>query len=279
MNFKHHSMNLKKHLFSKPFSLLKMSSALFLAMSLMACQGHDNKSAEEAETHTKPSLQSSTIDTTIPPHSDTAFILRELSRDVYHAIYIEKNRNSRFYKNLLDFNFSKSDQESMLMNYNNNSLVEEGKHLRKYDLQGLPKEWVPVYNYKDHLYLYAPSDWGNAGRVILSDTALIFWYMDGPYPVQYMSFKKTNANDYKLEYAETSGQSSNRTVIIHTIDPKTGLTLWEYTSGSGGETFYQLNVPKEKASNFDMIVNYCEHMKQMEFDFDPIDYKKYLNKK
>lgn len=46
--------------------------------------------------------------------------------------------------------------------------------------KALPRRWCALYLYNDHYYIYAPSDWGNNRRILLNDTTLIGYYMDGP---------------------------------------------------------------------------------------------------
>lgn len=207
---------------------------------------------------------------------DTTFILREMTKTFYHAIYIEKNRQSKFYQRLTNFSFNKYDKESFEMNYN--SIKEKFTNkLKKFNRSGLPTEWVPLYRYKDKYYLYAPSDWGNAGRRIITDSTLVYWYMDGPYPMPLTSFRKVNDNKYNLtSFTLQNTENGSNQLIIHIIDGKNKIAVWESPT-EVKEYCYTIYVPKENAKNFDMIVNYCEEMKQMEFDFDTIDYKKLLN--
>ncbi len=70
---------------------------------------------------------------------------------------------------------------------------------------------------------------------------------------------------------------SNEKLTIHQIDSKTGLSVFESTNES--EMYkYRLYIPIESAKKFDMIVNYCDNQKQMEFDFDQIDFEKLIKK-
>ncbi len=97
---------------------------------------------------------------------DTIFIQREKTAEHYHKIYIEKNRNSNYYKLLTNFKFVDYDLETV-RGYNK-SFKKRATPIKKFDLQNIPKEWLPLYKYKSHYYLYAPSDWGNTGRKMIT---------------------------------------------------------------------------------------------------------------
>lgn len=59
---------------------------------------------------------------------------------------------------------------------------------------------------------------------------------------------------------------------IYLVDEKNKIAVWQYKD-EGENWRYRLFVAKEQALNFDLIVNYCDRQKQLEFDFDEIDYK------
>ncbi|MDP2388634.1 MAG: hypothetical protein Q8M29_19840 [Bacteroidota bacterium] len=217
-------------------------------------------------------------DSTLKVINDTTFILREFQGEskIYHAIYIEKSSKAKKSKWLMDFIFDKSDKEALLENLKSQKEEAAVKKLKKHNLQGLPKNWLPVYQYHKNYYLYAPSDWGNAGKRILSDSLLINWYMDGPYPELLQSVTKENASTFVIKYKDNEEGKEDQTLVIHIIDPKIKLAVWEYPSNDGGPAYYRLYIPVAAAPNFDMVVNHCELQKQMEFKFDEIDFKKLL---
>jgi len=207
--------------------------------------------------------------------NDTIFIHREVSKDFYHAIYIDTNRHSKYYDWLTNFEFNKYDVQSYQESYE--YLKEKfPKTYMKVNSTELPEDWIPVYLYKDNYYLYAPSDWGNAGKRIINDSAFVYWYMDGPLPIPLTSVKKEAQNKYILEISNLSKDSlEKQELTIFQIDPKTQLSVFKF-SNKTGKTQYRLYIPKESASSFDMIVNYCENQKQLEFEFEEIDFKKLI---
>ncbi len=121
--------------------------------------------------------------------NDTIFIKREITKDFYHAVYIDTTRASKYYDWLTDFEFDKYDLQAYKGNY---KYVKEKnpETFKKVNSTEISENWIPVYSYNDHYYLYAPSDWGNAGRRIINDSAFVYWYMDGPLPVPLTSVRK-----------------------------------------------------------------------------------------
>lgn len=93
---------------------------------------------------------------------DTIFIKREKTAEYYHKIYIEKNRSSSYYKLLTRFKFDKDELEFINEYYR--SFKKRSVPLKKFNLHNIATEWLPLYKYKGHYYLYAPSDWGNTNK-------------------------------------------------------------------------------------------------------------------
>lgn len=208
--------------------------------------------------------------------NDTVFILQEPTRYCYHKVFIEKNRKSEYYNRLTDFKFDKYDIEALEINY----LALKEKYpgnLKKHNTFGLSREWLRLHKYRNKFYLYAPSDWGNAGRRVITDSALIYWYMDGPYMEQLEKIERISAEKYKLTSRNFyESDTSFHSLIIHMIDNINKIAVWEYPERSG-KFRYELFIAKEKAKNFEMVVNYCDRSKVAEFDFDSINYNEILN--
>jgi hypothetical protein len=227
--------------------------------------GHDT--ATEARIDTAFGLEDKAV--------DTAFIYREVNTDYYHAIYIDTTRKSKFYDRLTEFEFDNNDLQS----YRDNYQYVKGKLPNSYQRQkvDIAEHWIPVYQHKSRYYLYAPSDWGNAGRRVINDSAFVYWYMDGPLPRPISNFRKISKTKYKLEIEVFNKSQKKRELTIYTMDPETQLSVFEF-SDEPEQYRYQLYIPKENAKFFDMIVNYCDNQKQSEFVFDKIDFEKLINK-
>jgi uncharacterized protein (UPF0333 family) len=201
--------------------------------------------------------------------TDTTFISREVTNNYYHAVYIEKNRKSKDYKNLLNFKMAKWDADGYKENL---TYLKKHEAIKTKVLVNLAKEWMPLYKYKGKYYIYSPSEWGNIDRRILTDSTLIYWSMESPTPAPFQVVKKINQHTYFIQskafYLDEKPFSK---LTIHIIDVKKNITIWESTL-SNGSKHYGLYVARQNAANFDMIVNYCNEHKVMEFQFDQIDY-------
>ncbi|TCS88922.1 hypothetical protein EDD80_102113 [Anseongella ginsenosidimutans] len=211
------------------------------------------------------------------PSNDTIFIFRKVTEWYYHAIYIEKDKKSETYKRAIDFSFEEWDRR----NYRSQkALVEReapGSFVKR-ETFDLPQNWLPLYKYKDKYYLYDPSD-GQCSRTMIKSREYISWGMEGPGPWPMKSVKKISDTRYTLELLNPFDHlpSVFNHITIHIIDPETKMAIFEYTSQDGFYHFYRLFIPAAHASNFDLIVNYCDKQRQMEFQFEKIDYAKLLD--
>jgi hypothetical protein len=238
-----------------------MKKLLYLLLFLSACKGSADKKEVVVE---KDTVKKTNL-------ADTTFLLREVKKDFYHAVFIEKNREAKLYKRLLDFKYDHDD--SIAYNENYKILkVKFKKPLTKYDIAALKQGWLPLYAYKGKYYLYAPSDWGNAGRRMFTDSTLIYWDMEGPDPKPLMSLKKINDRKYSLTSQPFYQFVKNSNINVYIIDPKNKVAVWEDTALPAAYR-YGLFVPVQYAHNFDMVHNYCKTDKMPEFEFDKIDFK------
>lgn len=206
--------------------------------------------------------------------NDTIFIYRNYENNKYHAIYIEKNRSSAYYQELMNFEFDKYDWDAF---YGNWSIREKNNRAIsvKLETDNLPSEWLPVYYYNGESYLYFPSERGSIGRKILLDSVYVRWGMDGPDPNPLISIDKINESEYKIIYDPYHTDLSLVEINIYIINHEKGLTIWEFVYPS--RSYYQMYIPKEKAKNFDMIINYSPNRKMNEFEFEEFNFKKLIN--
>ncbi|MBV9986205.1 MAG: hypothetical protein JO301_00885 [Chitinophagaceae bacterium] len=219
-----------------------------------------------------------------PVPNDTQFLLRTVSDTmdgdkpyhVYHAIYVEKDRSREPYRVLADFRYTPTENLSDALD----SLKARGAVLKKTDTYGLPAEWVPLYRYKGQYYVYQPSEAGNLCRRILSDSLLVFWFMDEPMP--YVLNKATKLNDSTFQVlstdylVKTPGFIRPEILNIYIIDKTRRIAVWEYKARSDTGYHYELVIPKSSIPLFDMIVNYSPQEKAGEFDFDSLSFPQLL---
>lgn len=257
---------------------------ILLLFALFSCNNKENSSESVDIKDEVNTIPSETINHT--PYAielkdtvlnDTTFIHRKITNDFYHAIYIDTSQNSKYYNWLTNFDFDESESET----YNDYYSYHKKKHsydkrLKNSNLLG---GWLPIHQYKDKYYLYAPSEGGAIGRRIINDSAFVYWYMDGPFPTPLISIKKKAKSHYILKMNDFGyGKREEEEILeIYQIDPKTRLSVFFFPEEI--ERYrYQLYVPKENAHYFDMVVNYCNSQKQLELEFDKIDFQALLKK-
>ena len=147
-------------------------------------------------------------------YNDTTFLLKETKHGNYHSVYTDNNSNSLNHRKLLDFNCL--DEENDNFNREKNRTK---KYSKKESLYNLPKEWLPLYQYKKKYYLYAPSDWGNVNKKLLSNAGLISWNMEGCSFDSLKLVKKISSNGFLLKIKNASNEGIYK-ILIHIIDKK-----------------------------------------------------------
>jgi len=205
--------------------------------------------------------------------ADTVFIHREYTDDIYHAIYIDDHKESRYYDRIADFSFSKQDTLSYLES------LETLKGLKRRSLsRALPRQWCELRAYKGKYYLYAPSDWGTNSRLIITDSTLIEFNMDGPYASRIDSTGSPGRNTW--EFRLTAFDHFRTKLRIHIIDPKSQVAVFEsIAEGQNGPGYYRLMVAAARVRDFPIIVNYCKEAKRREFEFEKPDFQQLLGAK
>lgn len=207
--------------------------------------------------------------------SDTTFILRDTSGGNYHAIYIEDNQKSRYYDLVTDFKFGKYDSKTYQASIN--ALFKERKPtFPKIEISPtLPRQWCGLHTYKDEFYLYAPSDGGYNRNLMITDTTIIAYFIDGPFAYVIDKFKAIEPNTFEFSVHSAYGKATK--IFIHIIDREKQLAIVDKQFGE--EHFYTLLVGKSKARQFPIIVNHGRHHRHLEFNFDKTDYKGLLTHK
>lgn len=204
--------------------------------------------------------------------SDTNFISRNISGGVYQAVFIENNQNSIYYNWICDFSFDDSDslsyQESLhaifkdtLHKFSKPKISEE-----------LSRNWCGLETFKNNYYLYAPSDWGNNSNLLITDSTIVEYFMDGPYAYVIERFNRINETTF--EFDVRSAYSTIIKMTIYFIDSKNQVAIVDKQENEMHE--YRLLVNKTHARHFPIIVNYCKFQKMREFQFDTPDYLKLL---
>lgn len=201
--------------------------------------------------------------------SDTTFLLQESKKGIYHAIYIDNNKTSKYYDRISTFDFTESelnDYKSSLENLKKDNPKISANHTAI----EFSKQWCSLHSFKDRFYVYAPSDYISNFKIAFSDTTYIEYFGDGPTGSFIHSFAKTDSNTFQFNL--NSFGKSERIIKIHILDEMKGIAVFEENAN------YSLMVRSDRIRMFPVIVNYCKSQKQLEFEFDKINFDKLLSK-
>lgn len=201
--------------------------------------------------------------------TDTIFLLK----DANHSVFIEANRNSRFYNMIADFSFGQFDTATYdrSLDY----LREKKMKLTKNNIHDIPRKWILLNYYKNKFYTYKPSDFYSHFKVMITDTAFIDFSGEGPCANKIISYKRIDRKT--MSFSLASIEKPNRRLIIHIIDEQKGIAVFEEPDNKDNR--YYLMISAEKMRQLPIIVNYSPEDKAMEMDFDEPDFSKLLKLK
>lgn len=172
---------------------------------------------------------------------DTVFIKKTLE----NKIYIEENKNAKFYKEIDDFSYVNEKEECL--------------------------NWVSFQKYNNKYFLYLPCEKGNLNKVSLSKNYISIKSMES-YNLKISNFKRSN-NYYKyIGFIDDSNVKMKLEIKI--IDEINQIAVFKYTNFNTKSTDYQLMINSKNISNFEIIINECHNEKVKEVEFDNLDLKK-----
>jgi hypothetical protein len=203
---------------------------------------------------------------------DTTFIVKNKVFGRIRSIFIDNNKNSSFYRDISSFDatpFEKADSFSL------NYLRKDRQILTKTKIVIPYKKWVALYQYKGKFYVYRPSDFLNHFMQSVNDSIFIDWTGEGPIANKIITHRKINRTTY--EFKLTGIYDANRTILIHIIDFKKGIAIFEQTVNDSATSYY-LMIAADKIRSVPVIVNHSSD-KQAELEFDEIDFVASLAKK
>lgn len=200
---------------------------------------------------------------------DTVFLLKENKGGVFHAIFIDSNKQSRYYSEISNFAFDDFDHDS----YDNSLryLKNNGIRLMRQPVKGISKQWVVIKQYKNNFYAYRPSDFMYHYKISITDTSFVDYTGEGPTASKIVSFSKVDDATYKFRL--TGLNAKERDLTIYIIDKQKGIALFCEANYS------YLMIPVQNVRDIPIIVNYCATQKQVEFQFDMPDYNKLIGKR
>lgn len=204
--------------------------------------------------------------------TDTIFIQKDSLLGTAQSIFFDKNPNSIFYDKINYWDFLAFEHESYK---NSMDFLKEHKLKPTKKTPVIPQtKWITLKQYKGTFYAYHPCDFYSHYRISINDTTFIDWTGEGPEANKIITQKKIDDKTYEFQLSGITNK--NRKLIIHIIDNKKGIAVFEETSGNASESYYYLMVASDKIKTVPLIVNNCETYKQIELSFDKPNYGELL---
>lgn len=206
---------------------------------------------------------------------DTVFIHKDSLLGTSQSIFFDNNRNSKFYDKINYWEFLTFDNQSY---QNSLDFLKESKLTLTKKIPVISEtKWVTLKQYKGTFYAYHPCDFYSHFRISINDTTFIDWTGEGPEASKILEQKKID--DRTFEFKLTGIANKDRKLIIHIIDSKKGIAVFEETNNNPNEKYYYLMVDSESIRNLPLIVNCCEEYKQLDLRFDEPNFKELLKAK
>jgi len=206
--------------------------------------------------------------------ADSIFIQKDSLLGTTQSIFFDNNRNSKFYDKINYWGFLNFDNQSY---QNSMDFLKENKLILTKKTPVISQtKWVTLKQYKGKFYAYHPCDFYSHFRISINDTTFIDWTGEGPEASKIVAQKKIDDKTY--EFQLTGIAKKGRKLIIHIIDSKKGIAVFEETNDEADKSYYYLMVASDKIRTVPLIVNNCETEKQWELDFDEPNFSELLKR-
>lgn len=207
---------------------------------------------------------------TLTHAQDTLFINRTVADTpyaFYHAIFIDTSNSSVFRKRVTHYEFDRFDST---VYFEGLACLERPRQQRKLPTtKALPRNWIPLFQYKGKFYTYHASDGCCIFRFRITDTTTIDHTVEGPEPSWIKQIKDQGKGKFTIE---RNSKYMGEAVAIHIIDQKRGVAILHFLSSRYSSGRQVLMVDANRAHLFPTIVNYCPTDRMEELEFDTIDF-------
>ena len=205
--------------------------------------------------------------------NDTIVLKRSVADPIRSKVFIDPDKNSKYYKQLSYFGYDNNYFSEMV------KILEDsaGRQGQVNKLPGLPKKWLPLYLYKGKYYVYAPCDGIYIYKIMITDEYVCETEVGGLYPREFNSLKMIDQTSYIN--SETNYMWNEKDLHINIIDNQKGIAIFSTTRIEDSSIHYRLMVDANKIKLFPVIKNECLGGKEPEFDFEEPDFEKLLDKK
>lgn len=190
----------------------------------------------------------------------------------YHAVYIDYDTASAGYEGLVP------SEEGIRLFAANLAGRSRGFQLPSQRMPAsLPRNWIPLHRYRGKYYVYHPCDGIAISAVALTDSTIIHYQGDyDESEAAFLSmFKIFSSREFGLIYTQSSDSNRRIGMSITLVDTARHIAVFRYSCMHDICDEY-LMVDAAMTRRFPVIVNDCRSCKQLEFEFDPIDFKSLL---
>lgn len=204
---------------------------------------------------------------------DTDFILREIStpepgHTLYRAVFIDTRKASPYYRLIENFDFAHQQSPARISSKFGDSLVNAVVDKRA--LSELPHNWCPLRQYHGKYFVYTRE----FNKLSIKDSSVIFTGIEGPVARTLYAFKKVGVRTFRMKVARAA--DGIQTILIHLIDPKKQVAVFQYQNGKDHRIRYELMVGAERIRSFPIIVDYAPDVKPQVFMFEEPDFQALL---
>lgn len=205
---------------------------------------------------------------------DTLFIERNVVDTpcpIYHAIFIDTSSTSLFREQITGYSFHRFDS---LTYFDGLRCLEKPKQKIPWNqIKDLPRNWVPLFQYKGKYYTYFASDWCCIFRFRITDSTTIDHSVEGPEPSWIEEIRSLGNGHYVVN--RTNFWDGHQ-VDIQLIDPTKGMAVISFGPNKYNKGARLLMVDANRAHLFPTIVNYCPTNRVPELEFDSINFGQLL---
>ena len=185
--------------------------------------------------------------------NDTVFFLKEYLKDregmpCNALIYLDANPDSRY--RTTDYWVNRFDISDDLERWSR-TWKEQHVPVGKFDLQGLPAEWIPLHYRGGKPYVCSPFQVDFPYQVRWTDSIACLRMLE-PVGAPIHSFEKLSSTHYRA----TFNGDDFREIDIRIVDERTQAAVWNVTWKENVLSYSCLMIPVESHRYFDLIV--CE---------------------
>ena len=178
-----------------------------------------------------------------------------------HQLFIDTTRNSETYQRLINWKPNRMDNDAI--SYFEKEISKKHK-MKKIFLKGFPRHWINLRKLNDEFVIYDPCD-GNTLAYEINESSVIFFNQLEPAADLISKLKKLREDEIVLELKTIPQKTESESAKL-TIKPTLLKNVYELTYTFDNVVIKRFVTPKEKVSEFDIIVNHCPKTKRLEFN-------------